>query len=223
MILQTRNLGHPAARAQQMSYLWLHNQPHAAVGAWWRGELLLAMSVEVKGAPLAVGCGLWLLNRKLVSVATGIGLTEGRTKQRGGGCECVAATWFDVCCLSSPGAPWCMGPHGAALGRMPHEAACRMGLGTWHGSRPKKNPGAGGGGGRREAGGARHRHRHRHSCYLLFGALALLGPATHWAWHCHQSTPSLLINLLSNTGPTCFVAGRDGAPLEEKHEAPARR
>jgi hypothetical protein len=176
MILQTRNLGHPAARAQQMSYLWLHNQPHAAVGAWWRGELLLAMSVEVKGAPLAVGCGLWLLNRKLVSVATGIGLTEGRTKQRGGGCECVAATWFDVCCLSSPGAPWCMGPHGAALGRMPHEAACRMGLGTWHGSRPKKNPGAGGGG--REVRGGR-RAAPAPAPALLLSAIWCVGVA--WA------------------------------------------
>jgi hypothetical protein len=69
------------------------------------------------------------------------------------------------------------GPSGKPRGMGPHEAW----HGAWHG-------GAWGLAWEKETGARRQ---------LLFAALALAGqqPTTHW--HCHQSTPSLLIYLLS--------------------------
>jgi hypothetical protein len=74
----------------------------------------------------------------------------------------------------NPGAWGRMGPNGAAPGRTgPH--------GAWHGARPKskiKSPE------KKEKIGAR----------LAAICCVGVGPTTHW--HCHQSTPSLLIYLL---------------------------
>jgi hypothetical protein len=98
---------------------------------------------------------------------------------------------------------WGMGAHMASMG--PHRAS--MGPhGASMGPVQKIN--------RERKKGARRR--------LLFAALALGQQPTGTAIK-HQSTPSLLIYLLFITDPTCLIAGRDGAPLGERHEALARR
>jgi hypothetical protein len=98
------------------------------------------------------------------------------------------------------GAAWGrMGPHGAAHGAAPG----RMGLGL--GPVQKITRGGGGGGGERRAAG----------CYLL-----------RWRWTNNPlALPSNypIPDDLFITDPTCLIAGRDGAPLGERHEALARR